>query len=73
MEFAIPGFVKRFCTPNAVLTFLEYLNDYASGETLEAGLRQIGNELDAMPESKAKEDLAERMEQVRAGERDLYF
>ena len=73
MEFAIPGFVKRFCTPNAVLTFLEYLNDFASGETLEAGLRQIQQELDAMPESKAKQELEERMEQVRAGERDLYF
>ncbi len=73
MEFAIPGFVKRFCTPNAVLTFLEYLNDYASGETLEAGLRQIDRELEAMPESKAKEELIERMEQVRAGARDLYF
>ena len=73
MEFAIPGFVKRFCTPNAVLTFLEYLNDYATGETLEAGLLQIGRELDAMPESKAKEELEERMAQVRAGERDLYF
>jgi len=73
MEFAIPGFVKRFCTPNAVLTFLEYLNDYASGETLEAGLRQIDRELDGMPESKAKNELKSRMEQVRAGERDLYF
>ena len=73
MEFAIPGFVKRFCTPNAVLTFLEYLNDYAAGETLEAGLRQIDRELDAMPESPAKQELQERMEQVRAGERDLYF
>lgn len=73
MEFAIPGFVKRFCTPNAVLTFLEYLNDYATGETLEAGLRQIGRELEAMPESKAKEELETRMAQVRAGERDLYF
>lgn len=73
MEFAIPGFVKRFCTPNAVLTFLEYLNDYASGETLEAGLQQIDRELEAMPESKAKEELKERMEQVRAGARDLYF
>jgi len=73
MEFAIPGFVKRFCTPNAVLTFLEYLNDYASGETLEAGLRQIDRELDGMPESKAKEELQARMAQVRAGERDLYF
>lgn len=73
MEFAIPGFVKRFCTPNAVLTFLEYLNDYATGETLEAGLNQIQRELDAMPESKAKDELEERMGQVRAGERDLYF
>ncbi|MBT8041860.1 MAG: [FeFe] hydrogenase H-cluster radical SAM maturase HydG, partial [Pontiella sp.] len=73
MEFAIPGFVKRFCTPNAVLTFLEYLNDYAEGETLKAGLRQIDRELEGMPESKAKEELKTRMEQVRAGERDLYF
>lgn len=73
MEFAIPGFVKRFCTPNAVLTFLEYLKDYATGETLEAGLLQIDRELEGMPESKAKEELKQRMEQVRAGERDLYF
>ncbi len=73
MEFAVPGFVKRFCTPNAVLTFLEYLNDYATGDTLEAGLRQIDREVEDMPESKAKDELLERMKQVRAGERDLYF
>ncbi|QBG47109.1 [FeFe] hydrogenase H-cluster radical SAM maturase HydG [Verrucomicrobia bacterium S94] len=73
MEFAIPGFVKRFCTPNAVLTFLEYLNDYASGETLAAGLKQIDRELEAMPESKAKDELRNRMQQVREGARDLYF
>ncbi|MDZ8120341.1 [FeFe] hydrogenase H-cluster radical SAM maturase HydG [Pontiella agarivorans] len=73
MEFAIPGFVKRFCTPNAVLTFLEYLNDYASGETLAAGLKQIDRELEAMPESKAKDELLNRMQQVREGARDLYF
>lgn len=73
MEFAVPGFVKRFCTPNAVLTFLEYLNDYARGETLEAGLRQIERELSEMPEGKAKDELLNRMEQVREGSRDLYF
>ncbi len=73
MEFAIPGFVKRFCTPNAVLTFLEYLNDYASGETLKSGLTQIAREMENMPEGQAKEELKERMEQVRAGVRDLYF
>jgi len=26
-SFAIPGFVKNFCTPNALLTFEEYLMD----------------------------------------------
>ena len=30
MEFAIPGFIKRFCTPNALTTFMEYLVDYAT-------------------------------------------
>lgn len=38
MEFAVPGFVKRFCTPNAVLTLTEYLIDYASPETRAKGL-----------------------------------
>ena len=33
MEYAIPGFIQRFCTPNALLTLEEYLADYASPET----------------------------------------
>jgi 2-iminoacetate synthase len=73
MEFAIPGFVKRYCTPNAVLTFLEYLEDYASGETLDAGIKQIKRELENMPDSTAKQELIDRMDKVKAGERDLYF
>ena len=73
MEFAIPGFVKRYCTPNAVLTFLEYLEDYASGETLDAGIKQIRRELENMPDSTAKQELIDRMDKVKAGERDLYF
>ncbi|MDZ4121908.1 MAG: [FeFe] hydrogenase H-cluster radical SAM maturase HydG, partial [Candidatus Cloacimonadaceae bacterium] len=44
MEFAIPGFVKRFCTPNALLTFAEYLYDYSSPRTLEAGMALIERE-----------------------------
>jgi len=39
MEFAIPGFIKRFCTPNALTTFMEYLVDYASPETAKSGPR----------------------------------
>jgi len=32
MEFSVPGFIKKFCTPNAILTYAEYLCDYASPE-----------------------------------------
>ena len=38
MEFAIPGFIQNFCTPNALTTLMEYLVDYASPET-RAGRR----------------------------------
>ena len=37
MEFAIPGFIQNFCTPNALSTLMEYLVDYASPETRAAG------------------------------------
>jgi 2-iminoacetate synthase len=74
MEFAIPGFVKRFCTPNAILTFLEYLEDYAPEKTREIGLKRIEDELKNIPDNnKFKKDLLEKMEKVRKGERDLYF
>jgi len=73
MEFAVPGFVKRFCTPNAVLTFLEYMEDYSSPETKVAGMKQIERELGRMPEDEKKAALLERMEQIKNGDRDLYF
>ncbi len=73
MEFAIPGFVKRFCTPNAVLTFLEYMEDYSSPETKVAGMKQIERELERMPDGDQKKQLLERIEQVKEGRRDLYF
>ncbi|HOP25623.1 MAG TPA: [FeFe] hydrogenase H-cluster radical SAM maturase HydG [Candidatus Sabulitectum sp.] len=73
MEFAVPGFVKRYCTPNAALTLLEYLNDYASPETREKGLAQLQAELDSLPEGSEKNALLERIRKVNAGERDLYY
>ena len=73
MEFAVPGFVKRYCTPNAILTLLEYLNDYATPQTREKGLRQIKRELQAMPDGEKKRALQERVEEVNAGKRDLYY
>ena len=74
MEFAIPGFIERFCTPNALLTLCEYLMDHASEATRRTGLRLIERELDKLPESGQKAVLVERLGRIRSTpERDLYF
>jgi 2-iminoacetate synthase len=72
MEFSVPGFIKRFCTPNAILTLAEYICDYGRGETIDKGWKVVEMNLRKMePEIAAK--TREKLEKIRAGERDLYF
>ena len=73
MEFAIPGFIKRFCTPNALLTLKEYLSDYASAEVVAKGEKLIAAELAGLPASDTTRLLVERLEAIGKGQRDLYF
>jgi len=73
MEFAIPGFVKRFCTPNAILTFSEYLQDFADEDLKIKGERLIQDELEKMQDAKMRQKVEERLRQVELGKRDLLF
>lgn len=73
MEFAIPGFVKRFCTPNALLTFAEYLFDYSSEKTLKAGLALIEKELSDISDENMQQSVRDKLAQLKEGRRDLYF
>jgi 2-iminoacetate synthase len=73
MEFAIPGFIKRFCTPNALLTLQEYLTDYASPEVRSKGARIVAEELRKLPESESKAQLVARLAAIEQGHRDLFF
>jgi 2-iminoacetate synthase len=74
MEFAIPGFIKRFCTPNALLTLSEYLADYASDTTLQAGEALVAREVAALVDGPRKKELIARLDRIRkGGERDLHF
>lgn len=73
MEFAIPGFVKRFCTPNALLTFAEYLYDYSSVKTRQAGLALIEKELTQIPDENMQKTVRDKLIQLQEGTRDLYF
>ncbi len=72
MEFSVPGFIKRFCTPNAILTLAEYLVDYAPEHTSEKGWNVIEKNLAELDE-KMQWKVRERIGKVKEGERDLYF
>jgi 2-iminoacetate synthase len=74
MEFSIPGFIKEFCTPNALLTLQEYLLDYASPSTREIGDRLIAEELAKLADGQGKRDVVRRLKQIREGaQRDHCF
>ena len=73
MEFSVPGFIKRYCTPNALLTLAEYLEDYAPEPTRKNGYQLIEKSLREYSDERFKNKLAERLEKVKMGERDLYF
>lgn len=73
MEFAIPGFIKRYCSPNAILTFQEYLEDYASLKTKKLGEELLEKKLAEIAQVEIKKELVKKLERVKDGERDLYF
>ncbi|OIP03406.1 MAG: [FeFe] hydrogenase H-cluster radical SAM maturase HydG [Bacteroidetes bacterium CG2_30_32_10] len=73
MEFSVPGFIKRFCTPNALLTFAEYLEDYAKETTKQKGYLLIEKKLLELASQQDVVELTNKIELVKQGKRDLYF
>ncbi len=73
MDIARNGKVHNLCMPNAILTFNEYLHDYAAPETIEAGKVLIQKELEALPTPELKTKVSELLSRIDKGERDLYL
>jgi 2-iminoacetate synthase len=74
MEFSVPGFIKRFCTPNAIFTLAEYLEDYANTAQKEKGYALIEKEITAISAADGKEEeIRARLQRIKNGERDLYY
>lgn len=62
--------INHFCMPNAILTFKEYLLDYASPETIEIGNQLIEKEISRLNKVFV-EPVRESLERLEKGERDL--
>ena len=73
MDMAKPGEIQHLCGPNAILTFKEYLLDYAPEETRLVGEIALSQHLEDISSSSLKEKTRERLEEMEKGKRDLYF
>jgi len=71
MDLAKPGEIQAHCTPNALSTFLEYLLDYASPETREAGEAAIQRSLATLPPPLLRKSLR-LLARVQRGQRDVF-
>ncbi len=69
---AKPGEIQNFCEANGLLTFKEYLLDYASEETKVKGEKIIAKELETIEPNRRKL-IEEKIKLVESGERDVYF
>jgi len=72
MELAKSGNIGKICTPNALSTFREYLNDFASPDTKIAGNDFLQDEVEKV-EGPLKKKVKEMIRKVDNGERDVFF
>jgi 2-iminoacetate synthase len=73
MALAKKGQIHNVCLPNALLTFKEYLLDYADEETKKVGEAAIEKNLKDIPNEAARKACEDKLRRIEKGERDLRF
>ena len=75
MDLLRSGQEGCFCKLNAVITFREWLDDFATEATLAAGEKVIAEEIRQIKEKLPKffPQFMKSYERTAAGHRDLYF
>jgi 2-iminoacetate synthase len=73
MDLAKPGLIQKFCQSNALFSFKEYLLDYATPATREAGEKLIRKMLNETFKTKRKRMVCDRLQQIEDGTRDVYI
>ncbi len=73
MPLAKSGQIGNCCLPNALLTFEEYIQDYADTELITLGQNMIDKEILNVPNDKQRARAIDYLKRIRGGERDLRF
>lgn len=73
MGLSKPGVIHNFCRANGILTFAEYLEDFALDGAYKKGYGVINFYLDKMERDDLRRQTEERLARIKEGRRDLYF
>ena len=73
MSLVKRGKIANCCQPNALMTLKEYLEDYASPETKEKGIRLICEEMTHIPNPKIRAMAERNLQEIGEGKRDFRF
>ncbi len=73
MDLAKPGLIKHYCLPNGLVSFAEYLHDYAGKETKEKGFALIEKLAREEQNEKVRRLIREGLDKTNAGGRDIYL
>ncbi|MDR0553485.1 MAG: [FeFe] hydrogenase H-cluster radical SAM maturase HydG [Treponema sp.] len=71
MELCKRKQILNCCHPNALMTLKEYLVDYASSPTRDAGDKLIARELDHIPKEKVRDLVRKNLVNIEHGQRDF--
>ncbi len=72
MQLAKSGQIHNVCTPNALMTLMEFMLDYGDEELLETGRTFIQAETEKIEREDIKQLLKIKLEKIENGERDLF-
>ncbi|MCX7829814.1 MAG: [FeFe] hydrogenase H-cluster radical SAM maturase HydG, partial [Acidobacteria bacterium] len=72
MDLAKPGEIQNHCSPNAIATFAEYLEDYADDRLKGLGYEMIEKHIQELPLA-LQEKTKKMVNLVKEGKRDIYL
>jgi 2-iminoacetate synthase len=73
MDLAKPGLIKDNCAPNAMLTFAEYLIDFADGPLSEEGFAMIESMVERdVTNTELRTRIGTLLTEITAGSRDIF-
>lgn len=73
MQLAKSGNIQNVCSPNALMTLMEYIEDFGDKELKTSTKEMIYKEASKLENEKVRKLLLENLQAIESGQRDLYL